>query len=36
MVQNTPAEYRDRRDWDEIRVWATSIAAELKTEAAAA
>jgi menaquinone-dependent protoporphyrinogen oxidase len=36
MVQNTPAEYRDRRDWDEIRAWATSIAAELKTEAAAA
>ncbi|HET7485531.1 MAG TPA: flavodoxin domain-containing protein [Solirubrobacterales bacterium] len=36
MVQNTPAEYRDRRDWDEIRAWATSIAAELKTGAAAA
>jgi menaquinone-dependent protoporphyrinogen oxidase len=36
MVQNTPAEYRDRRDWEEIRTWATSIAAELKTEAAAA
>lgn len=36
MVQNTPAEYRDRRDWDEIRAWAVSVAAELKTEAAAA
>jgi menaquinone-dependent protoporphyrinogen oxidase len=36
MVQSTPVEYRDRRDWDEIRAWATSIAAELKTEATAA
>jgi len=22
MVKNTPEQYRDRRDWDEIRVWA--------------
>ncbi|MGA9856281.1 MAG: flavodoxin domain-containing protein [Solirubrobacteraceae bacterium] len=29
MVKNTPAEYRDRRDWDEIRGWASRIAAEL-------
>lgn len=36
MVKNTPAEHRDRRDWDEIRVWAVSIANELKTAAAAA
>ena len=26
----------DARDWDEIRAWAASIAAELKTEAAVA
>ncbi len=29
MAQNTPPQYRDRRDWDEIRAWATGIAAEL-------
>ena len=29
MVDSTPPEYRDRRDWDEIRVWASRIAAEL-------
>jgi menaquinone-dependent protoporphyrinogen oxidase len=29
MVKNTPPEYRDRRDWDEIRAWAAAIAAEL-------
>ena len=29
MVENTPPEYRDRRDWDEIRAWASRIAAEL-------
>lgn len=29
MVQNTPPEYRDRRDWGEIRAWAMGIAAEL-------
>ena len=30
MVENTPEEYRDRRDWDEIRAWAASIAADLQ------
>jgi menaquinone-dependent protoporphyrinogen oxidase len=29
MVKNTPPEYRDRRDWDEIRAWAAGIASEL-------
>ncbi len=29
MAENTPEEYRDRRDWDEIRAWAGKIAAEL-------
>ncbi len=29
MLQNTPEEYRDRRDWDEIRAWATTIASDL-------
>jgi len=29
MAKNTPAEYRDRRDWDEIRDWARHIAAGL-------
>jgi menaquinone-dependent protoporphyrinogen oxidase len=29
MLKNTPPEYRDRRDWDEIRAWAASIASEL-------
>jgi hypothetical protein len=36
MVKNTPAEFRDRRDWDEIRAWAISIATELQTAVAAA
>jgi menaquinone-dependent protoporphyrinogen oxidase len=31
MVQSTPAELRDLRDWDEIRAWARRIAAELDT-----
>ena len=30
MVENTPPEYRDRRDWEAIRAWAGSIAAELR------
>jgi menaquinone-dependent protoporphyrinogen oxidase len=30
MVASTPPEHRDRRDWDEIRTWARSIAAELR------
>jgi menaquinone-dependent protoporphyrinogen oxidase len=29
MVQSIPAEYRDRRDWEAIRAWATGIASEL-------
>jgi menaquinone-dependent protoporphyrinogen oxidase len=29
MAQNMPPEFRDRRDWDEIRAWAAGIAAEL-------
>jgi menaquinone-dependent protoporphyrinogen oxidase len=29
MVKNTPPEYRDRRDWEEIRAWAARIASEL-------
>jgi menaquinone-dependent protoporphyrinogen oxidase len=29
MVKNSPPEYRDRRDWDEIRAWAAGIASEL-------
>jgi menaquinone-dependent protoporphyrinogen oxidase len=29
MAKNTPPEYRDRRDWDEIRAWAAGIASEL-------
>jgi menaquinone-dependent protoporphyrinogen oxidase len=30
MVESTPPEYRDRRDWDEIRTWASGIASELR------
>ncbi len=30
MVQNTPVEFRDRRDWTEIAGWARGIAAECK------
>lgn len=29
MVQGVPEQYRDRRDWDEIRTWAIQVAAEL-------
>lgn len=29
MAEGVPMEYRDRRDWDEIRGWAQQIAAEL-------
>jgi menaquinone-dependent protoporphyrinogen oxidase len=35
MVQNTPEQYRDRRDWDEIDAWARGIASELHTLAPA-
>ncbi len=31
MVKNTPAEFHDRRDWEEIRSWAAGIAAELNS-----
>jgi len=34
MVKNTPAQYRDRRDWDEIRAWAVRIAGELRAPVA--
>lgn len=30
MVTGIPAEFRDRRDWDEIRSWATGIASDLR------
>ncbi|MGN6216272.1 MAG: flavodoxin domain-containing protein [Solirubrobacterales bacterium] len=29
MVEGTPKEHRDRRDWAEIRAWAGEVAAEL-------
>jgi menaquinone-dependent protoporphyrinogen oxidase len=29
MVENTPPEYRDRRDWVEIRQWAHQVACEI-------
>ena len=29
MVNNTPPQFRDRRDWDEIRAWARGIAEDL-------
>lgn len=31
MVRNTPEEFADRRDWDEIKGWAADIAAQLVT-----
>jgi menaquinone-dependent protoporphyrinogen oxidase len=31
MVQNTPEQWRDRRDWAEIRAWAATIAEDLAT-----
>lgn len=33
MVENTPPEYRDRRDWDQIRAWSAAVAAELAAAA---
>lgn len=30
MAKNTPAEYADRRDWDQITSWADDIASQLK------
>jgi menaquinone-dependent protoporphyrinogen oxidase len=35
MVAGTPPEHRDRRDWDEIRAWATAVAAQLRAAAPA-
>ena len=29
MVEGCPPEFRDRRDWDEIRAWAAGVASEL-------
>lgn len=29
MVDGIPKEYRDRRDWDEIRAWAKRVASDL-------
>lgn len=29
MVDNTPAEFRDRRDWARIKAWAGEVAAQL-------
>jgi menaquinone-dependent protoporphyrinogen oxidase len=29
MVENTPPEFRDRRNWDEIRQWAETVACEI-------
>jgi len=29
MAENIPAEFRDRRNWDEIREWATEVAGEI-------
>jgi menaquinone-dependent protoporphyrinogen oxidase len=36
MVENCPPEYRDRRDWQEIRAWGADIASELRTVVPAA
>lgn len=30
MAKNTPAQYADRRDWDQITSWADDIASQLK------
>jgi menaquinone-dependent protoporphyrinogen oxidase len=30
MAEKMPEEFRDRRDWDEIRAWADGVAAELR------
>jgi menaquinone-dependent protoporphyrinogen oxidase len=34
MAKNIPPEFRDRRDWDEIKAWAQAIAAELAPQPA--
>lgn len=33
MANNTPAEFRDRRDWDAIHAWAYGVAEALKVPA---
>lgn len=33
MLKNTPPEFADRRNWDEIRAWGAKIAAELSGSA---
>ena len=35
MARDTPAEFADRRDWDEIRAWARGIAASVPRASAA-
>ena len=35
MARETPEEFRDLRDWDEIRAWARSIAGALSADTAA-
>lgn len=32
MVTGVPVEFRDRRDWNQIRSWAATIASELRAE----
>jgi menaquinone-dependent protoporphyrinogen oxidase len=36
MAEGTPEEYRDRREWGEIRAWAAGIAAQLGASARSA
>jgi menaquinone-dependent protoporphyrinogen oxidase len=36
MVESTPPEHRDKRDWDEIRAWAERVAADLRAGVRAA
>lgn len=36
MAKNTPPEYRDRRDWQEIRRWAVGISTEIDGRGTAA
>jgi menaquinone-dependent protoporphyrinogen oxidase len=36
LVAGTPLEFRDRRDWGEVRAWATGIASQLHAGAPAA
>lgn len=33
MVKGTPPEFHDRRDWGQIRAWATGIASQLRAHA---